>query len=392
MLLAKTFCLLLHAASTLLGPDDPERARVRLSDGVDIEYLLHAPATSGRDFESLVVLPPGDEGEAMAREALGRYWAKEAQSRGWILAAPISPAGASYFSRRPDAAWAVADDVARRHRIKGGKHHLAGVSNGGSDALTVGLLSPARFRSITTLPGLLGSDLKDEDLVNARSIGVLMLVGEQDAAWRPGVDQAVARLRQAGLKAELDVIEGSGHVLSIAPARLFDLITDAAAPKGAPMTPDTTGPDTTRLARSDVDRVLTDFHDAASKADMARYFSLFTDDFVFFGTDASERWPLAQFRDFCEPIFAKGRGWTYSTLERHIFLSPGGDAAWFDERLANEKYGECRGTGVLIRRPEGWKLSQYHLVIPVPNDFALQVVEAARRLKTIQPPATEPPK
>ena len=74
MLLAKTFCLLLHAASTLLGPDDPERARVRLSDGVDIEYLLHAPATSGRDFESLVVLPPGPwpmmwQGATASREA-----------------------------------------------------------------------------------------------------------------------------------------------------------------------------------------------------------------------------------------------------------------------------------------------------------------------------------
>ena len=125
---------------------------------------------------------------------------------------------------------------------------------------------------------------------------------------------------------------------------------------------------------------------------MARYFSHFTDDFVFFGTDASERWPLAQFRAFCEPIFAKGRGWTYSTLERNIFVSPTGETAWFDERLANDKYGDCRGTGVLIKHPGGWKLAQYNLVIPVPNDFALEVVVAARRLKTLQPLVVEPPR
>jgi hypothetical protein len=47
---------------------------------------------------------------------------------------------------------------------------------------------------------------------------------------------------------------------------------------------------------------------------------------------------------------------------------------------------------VLIKHPGGWKLAQYNLVIPVPNDFALEVVEAARRLKTLQPPVVEPPR
>ncbi len=367
---------------------EPERVRVRVLDGTEIEYLLHNPAPGAAERESLIVLPPGDESEAMAKAALDRYWAKEAAARGWIVAAPISPDGASFFSRRPDAAWAVADDVARRHRIKDGRHHLAGVSNGGSDALTVGLLSPARFKSVVALPGLLGTDLKDDDLARAKPVGVLLLVGADDAQWRPGVEQALTRLRRSGLKANHEVIEGSGHVLAIETGRLFDLIVRTAASQESPV-PNHGASD---AVRRQVDAVLTDFHDAASKADMARYFSHFTDDFVFFGTDASERWPLEQFRAFCDPIFARGRGWTYSTLERNIFVSPTGETAWFDERLANEKYGECRGTGVLVKHAGGWKLAQYNLVIPVPNDFALEVVEAARRLKTLQPPVVEPPR
>ncbi len=361
---------------------EPERVRVSASDGTSIEYLLHVPANVGPDAESLLVLPPGDENEAMVREALDRYWSKEAAARGWLLAAPISPAGASYFASRPDAAWAVADDVARRHRIRGGRHHLAGVSNGGSDALTVGLLSPGRFRSIVVLPGLLASDIADTDLAKAKGLGVRLLVGEHDAAWKPGVERAAERLSRAGIAAKVEVVRGAGHVLSTPPSALFDLIARTAS-GAAPMN------DTKDVSsiRRDVDAVLTDFHDAASKADMARYFSHFSTDFVFFGTDASERWPLEQFRAFCEPIFAKGRGWTYSMLERNIFVSPSADSAWFDERLANEKYGECRGTGVLVRHGDRWTLAQYHLVIPVPNEFALEVVEAAKRLKTIQPPA-----
>lgn len=365
---------------------EPERVRVSAPDGTVIEYLLQAPADPGSEAESLIVLPPGDEREAMVRQALDRYWSKEAAARGWVLAAPISPAGASYFASRPDAAWAVADDVARRRRIKGGRHHLAGVSNGGSDALTVGLLAPGRFRSILVLPGLLGSDLTDADLAKSKGLSVRLLVGEHDAAWRPGVERSAERLTLAGIDAKVEVVRGAGHVLATPPAALFDLMTQTAA--GA--TSMTDFKDASSIRR-DVDAVLTDFHDAASKADMARYFSHFTTDFVFFGTDASERWPLEQFRAFCEPIFAKGRGWTYSMLERNIFASPSGDSAWFDERLANEKYGECRGTGVLVRQGERWRLAQYHLVIPVPNEFALEVVEAAKRLRTIMPPA-EPTK
>jgi len=127
--------------------------------------------------------------------------------------------------------------------------------------------------------------------------------------------------------------------------------------------------------------VLDGFHDAASKADLERYFRHFTPDFVFFGTDATERWPLAQFRAFCEPLFSKGKGWRYRPIVRNVFVAPSGNAAWFDEVLENEKYGECRGTGVLVLTDGVWRLSQYNLVIPVPNDFAPEVVRKGREQK-----------
>ncbi len=53
-------------------------------------------------------------------------------------------------------------------------------------------------------------------------------------------------------------------------------------------------------------------------------------------------------------------------------LAATGQTAWFDEMLWNEKYGTCRGTGVLVLVDGSWRISQYNLSIPMPNDLAAE--------------------
>ncbi len=125
---------------------------------------------------------------------------------------------------------------------------------------------------------------------------------------------------------------------------------------------------------------LDNLHDAASKADGKRYFNCFAADAVFFGTDAMERWTIDQFRVYAQSRFDHGTGWTYHPRKRHVFLSRDRETAWFDEALHNAKYGECRGTGVLVKRDGGWKIAQYNLTIPIPNEIALEVVERIREV------------
>ena len=124
--------------------------------------------------------------------------------------------------------------------------------------------------------------------------------------------------------------------------------------------------------------VLDDWHKAASEADEPRYFGHMTSDAVFLGTDATERWAGTSFREFAHPHFAKGTGWTFTPHDRHITVSPGGDVAWFDEKLDSKSYGDCRGSGVLRREGGSWKLAHYNLTIPIPNDLATPVVKMIR--------------
>lgn len=135
-------------------------------------------------------------------------------------------------------------------------------------------------------------------------------------------------------------------------------------------------------ATAEVSAVLDALHHNASVADEAAYFDLFAPDGVFLGTDATERWTVEQFRAYAHPVFSQGRGWTYVLREgsRQIAFAPGGDVAWFDELLDNANYGETRGTGVLRRIGDDWKISQYHLTIPVPNALADTMVALIRAM------------
>ena len=126
-------------------------------------------------------------------------------------------------------------------------------------------------------------------------------------------------------------------------------------------------------------QVLDDFHDAAAQADEDRYFAHFAPEGVFLGTAGSERWDVSAFRAYAHPHFAKGKGWTYRATARHVQLAPDGDVAWFDETLANESYGPCRGTGVMRKINGHWRIAQYNLTIPIPNDLAKAVVEMIRK-------------
>lgn len=124
-----------------------------------------------------------------------------------------------------------------------------------------------------------------------------------------------------------------------------------------------------------IDKVLNSFHQAAADAQAKPYFNLLSQDAIFLGTDANERWSKEEFKAFVVPYFLKGKGWLYTPTERNISLVKQGQVAFFDELLFSESYGTCRGSGILIKTEQGWKISQYNLSIPMPNGLAKALVK-----------------
>lgn len=130
-----------------------------------------------------------------------------------------------------------------------------------------------------------------------------------------------------------------------------------------------------------IDHQLDALHQLASEADFDRYFALYRDDAIFLGTDATERWPIAEFKEYTKARFDTGRGWTYHMTSRNIYVASDGTTAWFDELLENENLGTTRGSGVLTKENDQWKISQYNLTIPVPNQLSREFVARIRELE-----------
>jgi len=123
-----------------------------------------------------------------------------------------------------------------------------------------------------------------------------------------------------------------------------------------------------------INNMLDSWHSAAAMADMTSYFDKIDKDGIYIGTDATEYWTKQEFYNWSKPYFDKGKAWTFKAKERHIYFTEDQALAWFYEKL-EASYGELRGSGV-IRFEEGeWKIMQYVLSLPVPNEHFNTILE-----------------
>jgi ketosteroid isomerase-like protein len=118
-----------------------------------------------------------------------------------------------------------------------------------------------------------------------------------------------------------------------------------------------------------IDAVLDGLHKSASVADWHNYFDSYHKDAVFLGTDGSERWGMEEFKQYAKA----SQGWHYEVKQRKLLQI--NDIIVFDEALHSPSYGKCRGTGALVQTKDGWKVAQYHLTFPIPNDKAKEITQ-----------------
>lgn len=128
------------------------------------------------------------------------------------------------------------------------------------------------------------------------------------------------------------------------------------------------------VQKKNVNKVLDDLNAFAAQADFKSYFDLFAEESTFIGTDAAEVWDKKQFMAYSQPYFDKGKAWNFRSVKRNIYFSKDGMLAWFDEIL-DTQMKICRGSGVLERVGNKWKIKQYVLSVTVPNDVVDDVVK-----------------
>ena len=135
-----------------------------------------------------------------------------------------------------------------------------------------------------------------------------------------------------------------------------------------------------------IDELLDGFHSAAANSNFDDYFSRFSSNGYFLGTDAAERWSVEEFKNHARPAFSAGRGWRYVAESRNLESVTGLDVVWFDEVLTNATLGRCRGTGVIVREGGNWKIAHYSLTLLIPNDIADSVGKQSMQADGLETP------
>jgi hypothetical protein len=123
-----------------------------------------------------------------------------------------------------------------------------------------------------------------------------------------------------------------------------------------------------------IDQVINSWHEAAAAANFETYFSILSNDAVFIGTDATENWNKEEFKEYAKPHFDKGKAWNFKPLDRHIYFSTDKKTAWFDE-LLDTQMKICRGSGVLVKVKNEWKIAHYVLSMTIQNELSNEVVK-----------------
>lgn len=122
-----------------------------------------------------------------------------------------------------------------------------------------------------------------------------------------------------------------------------------------------------------IGQCLDNWHKAAAAADLDAYLGYMSSDAIFIGTDAKERWTLDSFKAFCKPYFDRGKAWNFTPLKRHIMLDSTHQLAWMDELLRTQMK-ICRGSAVLRKEQQEWKIVHYVLSMTIPNELTDTVV------------------
>ena len=123
------------------------------------------------------------------------------------------------------------------------------------------------------------------------------------------------------------------------------------------------------------------------QADEERYFrTLSAYDAVFLGTAPGERWRGESLRTFVHSYFSTRQGMERTCRQRARSASPpDGRTAWFDETV-DERRPMARVAAAACLRHErgGWRIAQYNLMIPVPDELAPELVDEDPRARMSQ--------
>jgi poly(3-hydroxybutyrate) depolymerase len=195
--------------------------KVVLPDGFDL----------AKTYPAILVLGGGPQTMNTIDRTLDRNFRAEAEKRGYIVIAPAAPDGDVFFEDGDRIFPEFLKMMLSDYKIKDGKFHIAGPSNGGIAAFHVAAANPQYFLSVTAFPGYMWQPTAAK-LMAISKMCVFMYVGEFDPyMWHGEMRREAEFLRSKGTLARYSVEKGQPHGIETLTGdnagRLFDGFAEA---------------------------------------------------------------------------------------------------------------------------------------------------------------------
>jgi poly(3-hydroxybutyrate) depolymerase len=200
--------------------------------GTVVHYKVVLPShyDPEKPYPGVLAFPGGAQTIEIAENMLQRNWRDEAERRGYIVVIPAATKGLLFFQGGERIFPEFLDKLLADYKIRDGKFHIAGSSNGGISAFHIAALYPRYFLSVTGFPGYLPDESPDR--VGAlKDMCINMHVGELDDGWPEEMTRQAASFQSQGMTVRFTVEMGQSHRLDTlagdGAARLFKQFEEA---------------------------------------------------------------------------------------------------------------------------------------------------------------------
>jgi len=181
-------------------------------------------------YPTVLAFPGGEQSMDTVEGTLERNWKDQAEKRGYIVIIPAAPSGTLFFEGGEKVFPEFFSKILADYNVLDKKFHIAGVSNGGISAFHIAAMYPQYFWSVTGLPGFLPQPAP-ERIKALSGLCINMFAGQLDPDWAQQEAEQAQAFRKIGMKVEIAVEKGQGHVMETlsgtGAARLFDQFEEA---------------------------------------------------------------------------------------------------------------------------------------------------------------------